>query len=70
MTKPNDAAPARRETVYRGIRIRTYEVPCTPFVWLHDELDGYGCAPTLEQAKEQIDRHLQLVEQADEERVP
>lgn len=52
----------RAETEYKGVIIRTFEVPCTPFVWTHDELDGHGQAETLEQAKAQIDAHLKLVD--------
>lgn len=57
----------RPEIEYRGVTIRVYEVPCTPYVWTHDELDGGGTAETLEEAKDQIDRHLQLVARADED---
>lgn len=51
----------RQETEYRDVIIRTYDVPCTPYVWTHDELDGHGQAETIEKAKRQIDRHLALV---------
>lgn len=44
--------------IYRGIEIRTYDLPHAPFVWTHDETDGYGTAGTLTEAKAQIDRHL------------
>lgn len=43
---------------HRGIKIRSFDVPCTPFVWVHDETDGYGTAETIEEAIEQIDSHL------------
>lgn len=23
--------------LYRGIAIRSFDIPCTPFVWVHDE---------------------------------
>ena len=63
MTTSNDP-PARPEIEYRGVTIRVYEVPCTPYVWTHDELDGGGTAETLEEAQAQIDRHMHLVERA------
>ena len=62
-TNQNQKAP-RPEIEYRGIIIRTFEVPCTPYVWRHDELDGGGTAETLEEAQAQIDRHMHLVERA------
>lgn len=43
---------------YRGIEICQYDVPLTPFVWTHDETNGYGVASTMLQAMQQIDRHL------------
>lgn len=43
---------------YRGIEIRTFDIPCTPFVWVHEETDGHGTAETLQEAHQQIDRHL------------
>lgn len=43
---------------YRGIPIRTFDVPSTPFVWVHEESDGHGSAETLDEACAQIDRHL------------
>lgn len=46
---------------HRGIEIRRYDVPCTPWVWSHCETDGYGTADTIAEAREQIDRHLELV---------
>lgn len=67
MTKPTDPKLPRPEIEYRGVTIRTFEVPCTPFVWIHDELDGHGSAPTLDQAQAQIDRHLELVARAEAE---
>ena len=44
--------------IYRSIHIVEFEVPCTPFVWVHEETDGQGQAETVEEAKAQIDRHL------------
>ncbi|WDA11431.1 hypothetical protein [Paracoccus marcusii] len=44
--------------IHRGITIRQFEVPCTPYVWTHDETDGHGTAETLDQARAQIDAHL------------
>ncbi|MFG6082293.1 hypothetical protein ACEUZ9_002938 [Paracoccus litorisediminis] len=44
--------------VYRDIEIRRFDVPCTPWVWTHCEADACGSAETLEEAQEQIDRHL------------
>ena len=46
------------EVTYRGIAIRTFDIPCTPFVWVDDEGDAHGEAPTLDEAKRQIGRHL------------
>ena len=66
MTTSNDP-PARPEIEYRGVTIRVYEVPCTPYVWTHDELDGGGTAETLEEAKDQIDKHMRLVQRASED---
>lgn len=43
---------------HHGIEIREFDVPCTPYVWTHDETDGHGTAETLEQACAQIDAHL------------
>ena len=65
-TNHNQKAP-RPEIEYRGIIIRTFEVPCTPYVWRHDELDGGGTAETLEEAKDQIDKHMRLVQRASED---
>lgn len=45
---------------YRGIEIRTFDIPCTPFVWVHEETDGHGTAETLQEARAQIDRHLSV----------
>lgn len=67
MTTKQDQKPPRPEIEYRGVIIRTYEVPCTPYVWQHDELDGSGTAETLEEAQRQIDRHLRLIQRADED---
>jgi hypothetical protein len=47
-----------QEFTHRGIPIRTFDVPCTPFVWVHEETDGHGTAETLKEARDQIDRHL------------
>jgi hypothetical protein len=47
-----------QEFAHRGIPIRTFDVPCTPFVWVHEETDGHGTAETLDEARAQIDRHL------------
>ncbi|MDS9467322.1 hypothetical protein RGQ15_07010 [Paracoccus sp. MBLB3053] len=49
---------------YRGIDIRKYDVPCTPWVWTSCETDGLGSAETLDEAQEQIDRHLTGREEA------
>lgn len=46
------------ETTYRGIAIRTFDVPCTPYVWVHDEGDMHGVAATLDEARRQIGRYL------------
>ncbi|MCT4334266.1 hypothetical protein MU516_15480 [Paracoccus sp. YLB-12] len=46
------------EFTHRGIPIRTFDVPCTPFVWVHEETDGHGTAESLQEARAQIDRHL------------
>lgn len=46
------------ETTHRGVAIRSFDIPCTPFVWVHDETDGHGTAETLEEARQQIDRHF------------
>lgn len=54
----DDAADPIR---YRGIQITRFDVPCTPFVWVHDETDGHGEAVTVEEARAQIDAHLALV---------
>ncbi|WP_265499916.1 hypothetical protein [Paracoccus beibuensis] len=43
---------------YRGIQIRQFDVPCTPYVWTHDETNGHDMAETLKEARAQIDRHL------------
>lgn len=43
---------------HRGIPIRRFDVPCTPYVWTHDESDGHNTAETLDQARAQIDAHL------------
>lgn len=43
---------------HRGIEIRTFDIPCTPFVWVHEETDGHGIAETLDEARKQIDQHL------------
>ena len=52
--QPDAAGPI----LYRGIQITRFDVPCTPFVWVHDETDGHGEAVTADEAKAQIDAHL------------
>ncbi|WP_411839218.1 hypothetical protein [Paracoccus sp. ME4] len=54
-----------RPTIHRGIEIRQFDVPCTPFVWSHDETDGYGTAETLAEARTQIDAHLAQLQTED-----
>ena len=54
-----------RPTTHRGIEIRQFDVPCTPFVWSHDETDGYGTAETLAEARAQIDAHLAQLQTED-----
>lgn len=49
---------------HRGIHIRRFDVPCTPFVWTDDATDGHGTAETLDEARAQIDRHLDAMERA------
>ena len=51
--------------IYRGIQICRYDVPHTPYVWTHDETDGYGTARSLVDARAQINRHLAGQEKAD-----
>lgn len=41
--------------MHRGIAIRTFDVPCTPFVWTDDRTGAADLAETLEQARQQID---------------
>lgn len=45
-------------TIHRGIVITRAEVPGAPFEWVHDEVDAHGLAPSLEDAKRQINVHL------------
>ena len=44
--------------IHRGIAIRQAEVPGAPFEWTHEETDAHGMAPTLADAKRQINTHL------------
>lgn len=51
---------------YKGITIREFDVPCTPFVWTDDVRDGHGVAESIEQARQQIDAHWsRIVQQAE-----
>lgn len=42
---------------YRGIDICRFDIPCTPYTWVHEEQDGRGLAETIEHARQQIDQH-------------
>lgn len=54
----DDHSEAAGPIYHRGIQITRFDVPCTPFVWVHCETDGHGQAETVEDAKAQIDAHL------------
>lgn len=43
--------------IHRNITIAQAEVPGAPFAWVHD--DAGGSAEDLDEAKRQINRHLQ-----------
>ena len=42
----------------RGFIITCAEVPGAPFEWVHEETDAHGIAPSLNDAKRQINVHL------------
>lgn len=46
---------------HKGIIIREFDVPCTPFVWTDDDRDGHGVAEAVDEARAQIDHHWSRV---------
>lgn len=58
MTAPHQSPGHGPGVIYRGIEIRRFDVPCTPWVWTHCEADACDMAETLKEAQAQIDRRL------------
>lgn len=62
MTAPHQFTGHGPGVIYRGIEIRRFDVPHTPWVWTHCEGDASDTAETLEEAQAQIDRLLDRCE--------
>lgn len=50
------------ETVtHRDATIRILDLPGKPCTWSHDDSDGHGAAWSIDEARNQIDAHLDRV---------